>query len=645
MVLAPGTRLGPYEIGSPLGGGGMGEVYRARDTRLDRTVAVKILSAHLSDNPDARDRFEREARAISSLNHPNVCHLYDVGQQDGIRYLVMEYLEGQTLADRLHQGPLPLDQVLKYGVEICEGLEKAHRNGVVHRDLKPGNIMLTKSGAKLMDFGLAKPIVPASPPSSALTRTLNTPPHPLTAGGMIVGTFQYMSPEQVEGKDADARSDIFSLGSVFYEMVTGKRAFDGKTTASTIAAILASEPQSITSLQPMSPPALEHVVKACLAKDQDDRFQTTHDLKLQLKWMAESQTVLGTTRSGARLKSPLLVFALSGITLLALVLLGITYFRRPGVARSIARASILPPEDAEFYSLDLEGGAPAVSPDGRLLASSVRDKTGMVQLWLRGVDSQSGRFLPGTECAGHAFWSPDSRAIGFFANLKLKRINTDGTSLQTICDVRGSPRGGSWSRDGVMLFTPFVSRSLSRVSANGGTPTIASELDIRHAEDSHRWPQFLPDGKHYIFFVRSFDREQTGIYVGSLDSKEHRLALRTGYRAVYVPQGYLLYMREQTLMAQTFDAEKGILTGEPIAVPDRVAFVSTNSDAMFSASDNGILAYYPTLNTTMGWELVWDDRTGKKLGSIGKDFFSGPTISPDGTRVAVAIYDKELVDS
>jgi eukaryotic-like serine/threonine-protein kinase len=294
MALTSGTKLGPYEIQSPLGAGGMGEVYRARDTRLDRTVAVKILPSHLSDNSDAKQRFDREARAISSLNHPNICTLHDVGHQSGIDFLVMEFLEGETLAERLAKGPLPNELVLKYGIEICEGLERAHKSGVVHRDLKPANVMLTKTGAKLMDFGLAK-ATPTSPaPISSLSMTMSQPSagrsldHPLTAQGTIMGTFQYMSPEQTEGKEADARSDIFAMGALLYEMVTGKRAFMGKSQASVVAAILASEPASISTVQPMAPPALVQVVKTCLAKDPEERFQTVHDLKLQLKWIAEA---------------------------------------------------------------------------------------------------------------------------------------------------------------------------------------------------------------------------------------------------------------------------------------------------------------------------------------------------------------------
>src|SRR6202161_2145654 len=304
MALTSGTKLGPYEIQAPLGAGGMGEVYRARDTRLDRTVAVKILPSHLSENPEARQRFDQEARTISSVNHPNICTLYDVGHQNGTDYLVMEYLEGETLADRLRKGPMPIDQVMRYGADICDGLEKAHRCGVIHRDLKPGNIMLTKGGAKLMDFGLAKMSAVNAAVASSLTMTSSTPPgsHPLTAQGTVVGTFQYMSPEQVEGKPADARSDIFSLGAVLYEMTTGQRAFEGKTPASAMAAVLEREPAPITSLQPMTPPPFERLVKACLAKDPDDRWQTAHDVKLQLRQIIEGGSQI--TSSAAVVAAP-----------------------------------------------------------------------------------------------------------------------------------------------------------------------------------------------------------------------------------------------------------------------------------------------------------------------------------------------------
>jgi Tol biopolymer transport system component len=618
----------------------MGEVYRARDTRLNRTVAVKILPAHLSQKADARERFDREARAISSLNHPNICHLYDVGSQDGTSFLVMEYLEGQTLADRLCRGPLPLDQVLRFGGEICDGLQTAHRSGVLHRDLKPGNIMLTKTGAKLMDFGLAKPILPAQPPSSALTKTLSTPGHPLTADGMIVGTFQYMSPEQLEGKEADARSDIFALGAVLYEMVTGKRAFQGKTAASTIAAILASEPQPISSLQPTSPLALDRVVKTCLAKDPDERFQSVHDLKLQLQWIgsAELQPDAGTRKVWWR--SPKLAWLVSGLLLAALAWLLLGRFAQPTPSSAVIRAQILPPEDAQFFSPDIEGGVPAISPDGKQIVVVVRDAKGTVMLWLRPVDSDRIHPLAGTEGAGHPFWSPDSHTIGFFADRKLKRIDDNAGDLRTLCDVGLAARGGAWSRDGVILFTPNVSDPLYRVSANGGTPVMATEIDSNLLEQSHRWPQFLPDGKYYIFFVRSLDKEKTGIYAGSLDSKRHRFLLHTGYEAVYVLPGYLLYMLEQTLVAQAFDAQKMQLKGEPVPMLDHPAIVGGNSDSMFSASHTGELLYYPSGAGALGWSLVWHDRTGKTLETLPpRDFFAAPAVSPDATKVAVGVFD------
>jgi len=371
MGLTSGTKLGPYEIVSPLGAGGMGEVYRARDTRLDRTVAIKILPAHLSDNPEAKQRFDREARAISSLNHPNICTLHDVGHQDGIDYLVMEFLEGQTLAERLMKGPLPLDQVLKYGIEVCDGLEKAHKTGVTHRDLKPGNVMLTKAGAKLMDFGLAKTAATSAPPSSSLTMTLSGPSadQPLTARGTVVGTFQYMSPEQLEGKEADARSDIFALGAVLYEMATGKRAFTGKTQASIVAAILASEPQPISVVQPMSPPALDRVVSTCLAKDPDERFQSIHDLKVQLKWIAEGGSKAGVPApvSARRKNRERMLWGVLALLLAGYVALAAIHFGQTKTERQVIHAYIPPPEKSTFAFVGDHTGPLMISPDGTRL--------------------------------------------------------------------------------------------------------------------------------------------------------------------------------------------------------------------------------------------------------------------------------------
>ena len=400
MSLAPGTKLGPYEIQSPLGAGGMGEVYRARDTRLERTVAIKILPAHLSDSPEARQRFEREARAISSLSHPNICTLFDVGQQEGTSYLVMECLEGETLADRLRKGPLPLGQVLKYGIEICEGLEKAHRSGVVHRDLKPGNIMLTKTGAKLMDFGLAKSASAVNPLSSGLSATMAGDAGPLTARGMIVGTFQYMSPEQVEGRDADARSDIFSLGAVLYEMIAGKRAFEGKTAASTIAAILAAEPQPVSSIQPLTPSALDQIIRTCLAKDPDERWQSSGDIARQLRWLSKGP-------QGPTLAAPIATrrraLFWAGMVLLAAVAAFLLGSRWAEVPLPTTQFEVNPPANTYFNFRGLSG-PPVPSPDGSKIAFVAfnQGKTGIKALWLRSLDSSEARLLPGTEGASRA---------------------------------------------------------------------------------------------------------------------------------------------------------------------------------------------------------------------------------------------------
>ena len=642
MPLAPGSKLGPYEIVSPLGAGGMGEVYRARDTRLDRSVAIKVLPTHLSSDPEAKQRFDREARAISSLNHPNICTLHDVGHQGGVDYLVMELLEGETLADRLMKGPLPAEQVLKYGIEICEGLERAHKNGVVHRDLKPGNVMLTKAGAKLMDFGLAKSVTAGNAPASGLTGTLMSPggSHPLTAQGTVLGTFQYMSPEQVEGKDADARSDIFALGAVLYEMATGKRAFTGKSQASIVAAILASEPQPISAVQPMAPVALERVVKTCLAKDPEERFQTVHDLKLQLKWIAEGGSQAGVTAPvAARRKSSLVMGAVAAIALIAGAMLAAVYFSQAGQPRRVIRASILAPEGSEFLSLDIEGGAPAISPDGKQLAFVARDKQGSILLWLRSIDSMTARPLSGTENAGHPFWSPDSRSIGFFARNKLQKVDVASGSVQTICEA-GLGRGGSWSKDGVILFTPSTTDVLYRVAAAGGSAVKATQFDASRGENSHRWPNFLPDGKHYLFFVRSSQgTDVAGIYVGALDSKEHHLLLRTAFGAAYAEPGHLLSIREQSLVEQPFDADKLALTGDPVPIAEHVAENGATSGAMFSVSQNGVLAYQPGQNTAVGWNLVMYDRSGKKVSDIGTNLFLWPSLSPDATKVAVGVTD------
>jgi len=631
--------LGPYEIRSPLGAGGMGEVYRARDTRLDRTVAVKILPAHLSTNAEARQRFDREARAISSLSHPNVCHLYDVGMHDGTSYLVMEYLEGETLADRLSKGPLPLDQVLKYGIEICDGLEKAHKSGVVHRDLKPGNIMLTKSGAKLMDFGLAKPTLAPSPPSSGLTQTLASAQSPLTMEGMVVGTFQYMSPEQVEGKEADARSDIFALGAVLYEMATGKRAFEGKTAASTIAAVLASDPPAISSVQPLSPVAFESTVRSCLAKDPDERVQTVHDVKLQLRWVKENALSSGGTAvvrlAAPRSKSALAGWLVAGLLLLLIAGLAVMWPRNRQTAAAMYFNSSVP-LPAQYVSL---------SPDGQTLAFvAYSNQANKNVIYVQQIGGRNASVLLGTEGATYPFWSPEGRSLGFFAQGKLKRIDvSSGRSAQIVADAPFG-RGGAWNRDGVILFTPDAWSGLYRVPSSGGPPVQVTKTDRSQYQVSHRWPVFLPDGHHFLYLACNFSGrlDHNMILLGSLDSDEKRVILNASTNAAYAEPGYLIYWRDNALVAQRFDLHSYSLAGDPRPISEDVQYFPQTNFAIFTVAGSTLVAQTSVGGAANKSQLLWFDRHGKQVGTVGApDQVSNPMLSSDGRRVAVDQTDAD----
>jgi Tol biopolymer transport system component len=632
MPLSPGTQLGPYEVSAPLGAGGMGEVYRARDTRLERTVAIKILPAQFSSDPVRKQRFEREAKTISSLNHPHICVLYDVGHQDGMDYLVMECVEGETLARRLEKGPLPLEQAIKLGMQIADALDKAHRSGVVHRDLKPGNIMLTPMGAKLLDFGLAKP---TEAPASAATLTA-VQAVPATEEGTIVGTFQYMSPEQVEGKEVDGRSDIFSLGAVLYEMVVGKRAFEGKSQLSVASAILEKEPEPISTAKPMTPPLLEHAVKKCLAKLPDERWQSASDLASELKWIGETGSQAGEAAhvSAGRSRRERAAWLLSAA--LSVLLIG------GGTALWQASNRRLHPmyfhASVPFAANDL-----ALSPGGRTLAIVAYSvQANDYALWTYEVGGRRTSSLDGTQGATYPFWSPDGRSIGFFADGKLKKVDVAGGQVQVVCEAPHG-RGGTWNRDGVIVFTPEASGGISRVSAAGGNPVEITKPDASRSEQSHRWPMFLPDEKHFLYLAVNFsgELEKNAIFLGSLDSQEKRLIVNTSANAAYAEPGYLLYMRSKTLVAQPFDQRHYVLGGEPRSLSDEVLHSPQVYRAVFGVSNGEVLVTQAGKGAPLS-QLTWFDRSGRPAGAVGVvGSYNNVRLSPDGRRVATDQTDPD----
>ena len=648
MTLAAGTKLGPYEILSPLGAGGMGEVYKARDARLERTVAVKVLPPHLSSSPELRQRFEREAKTISQISHPHICALYDVNREGETEYLVMEYLEGETLADRLSRGPLPAEQLLRFGMEIADALDKAHRQGIVHRDLKPGNVMLTKSGVKLLDFGLAKfqaggREAAASGVSRIATEMQGS--HPLTERGTVLGTFQYMAPEQLEGKDADARSDIFSFGAVLYEMATGKKAFSGTSQASLIGAILRDDPPAISEISPMTPPALNRVVKTCLAKDPEDRFQTAHDARLQLQWVAEggSQAGLPAPVVARRKTREKLAWAVAAAAIVGAGLATYGYLRRAPRAAVRVGAYVLPAEKSELQLLDAGSGSLTVSPDGRLVTFAAKDADGKISLWLRPTGELAAKPIHGTQGATFPFWSPDSRLLAFFADGKLQKVDVSGAPPLPVCDAANG-RSGSWNREGVILFSADTTSGLVQVPAAGGAPKPATTLDTARGETTHRWAAFLPDGRHFLYMAGAHSAgtksESNAIYVGALDSSERTLLLQARSNVVYA-SGYLLYMRERILLAQRFDTGSRRLVGEAVPVAEGVQYDPAYFRGVFAASEDGVLVYALGATGSAVSRLLWVDRAGKPLGEpFGEPAeYSSLSIAPDGKRIAAWIND------
>jgi len=631
VALAVGTRLGPYEILAQIGAGGMGEVYRARDTRLERTVAIKVLPERFTTDLERRQRFEREARAISQLSHPNICALYDVGSQEGTEYLVMELLEGETLSERLVRGRLPLGQLVVIGSQICSALEAAHQKGIVHRDLKPGNIMLTKAGVKLLDFGLAKAIAPTLQ-AAELTKAPTAAAGPVTQSGIVVGTLHYMSPEQLEGKQADERTDLFALGTVLYEMATGRKAFSGTSQASLISAILTSEPPPVSSLQPMSPPALDRLIRTSLAKDPGERWQAAHDVGLQLRAIFEGAVTPGPAEATPRLlRVRFLPWLTAGVAVaIAVAVAALSLARGPrGQSPQTMRFSVPPPANATF-SYFVEVSFLAVSPDGLQLAYVASDPQGGQRIFLRPLSGLEARPISGTEDANSLVFSPDGRSIAFFARGKLKRVELSGGAAVSICDVSPGPHlSGTWGRGGDILFSAVSRQAIYRVPAVGGAPTEVIRPDLSRGEARIAWPWFLPDGQRFLYLLRHFDGHSDLMLAEPGKKPRPVMAMQSAVQ--YVDPGYLVFARDGALLAQRFDPESGRVMGEPFSIAEHVRYFLSTGSASFAASRSGTLAYQSQEDVM---RLVWLDRTGQEVGTVGPPgHYLSVSIAPDGRRI------------
>ncbi len=633
MSLNVGQKLGPYEIISIAGTGGMGEVYKARDSRLDRTVAIKVLPSTTSFNADLRTRFEREAKAISSLNHPNICILYDVGHENGLDYLVMEYIEGETLSDRIRRSVPDIREALEIGIQISNALDLAHRQGLVHRDLKPANVMLTKTGAKLLDFGLAKlKVTEGVVEGAAATQTT-----PLTGTGTIIGTLQYMAPEQLEGKAADARSDIFAFGAVVYEMLTGQKSFEGKSQASLIAAIMEKEPTPISTIKPMYPLGLDRLVRKCLEKDPDKRWQSASDLSDELRWIAQSGSQAGVSpavSSKRKFKFRLAWVIATISSLIAIATLG-WFMTRPE-----------PEIFSKRFRIETNPGTvwatwPQISPDGKFIAYRAGDSANVPMIWIRPLNALESYALPGTENANRPFWSPDSKYLGFTIDGKVKRISISGGPAQLLGEAP-NVADGSWGSAGVILLDGGTNDSIRAVSAAGGQISAATKIDRSQKEIFHAWPQFLPDGKHFLYLAAADSLRQDQDYflkVGTMDSDESITIMTINSLVRYAEPGYLIFMRDKILMAQKFDPTGFKVAGEPQPITDKVRSFENTGGANFSVSHEGTLIM-GTNDRSSQSELKWFDRTGRELGTIGEPGrYGNIAISPNGTQIAYTVED------
>jgi Tol biopolymer transport system component len=630
MALNPGTRLGPYEISGVAGAGGMGDVYRAHDVRLNRDVAVKTLKGPFTE------RFEREAQAISALNHPNICTLYDVGQHDGSGYLVMEFIEGKPIA-----GPMPLDQAVAAGIQICEALHAAHKKGIVHRDLKPANIMVTKAGIKLLDFGLAKLAGPTSgvmPLSGVNSAAEQATLAALTGSHTVVGTPQYMAPEQIEAREVDARTDIFAFGCVLYELLTGQRPFDGQSPSTVMAAILATKPRPLEELLPLTPPALERIVARCLAKDPEDRWQSARDIASELQWVGQGGSKVGLPAmvSGRRRVREGVAWGAFAIAALGAMGFAAAWARRAPEAPPLVRFPLIVPANAQNVS------PPLVSPDGRNIAFAA-DSDGKRLIWIRSLDALEARPLPGTDGAYRPFWSPDSKFVGFLTPTKMKKVDIAGGPPQTICDV-ATQGDGSWSPSGVILFDGRAEDSLRRVSAAGGVsqPVIFAGGKAE-GEPGTGWPEFLPDGHHFLYTDSepSTPNDMT-LLVGDLDGTPSKTLFKTTTKVQYAEPGYLLFVRERTLVAQKFDAKSMTVQGEPVPLGEGLGSDNVGL-ASFSVSRTGILVFKG--GELSGSRIVSVDRTGRETALMDDPAdYRDMSLSPDGNRLVYVLGDGTKLD-